>query len=192
MMRVFIGLLVTCTLLVACKSSPGTTYHLLNATERNVTQANVAVDEVIGLGPIEIAEYLQRLPLVYLNAAGQPVVSTTHYWAEPLDKGIARVLSLNLTAAHPGRSVAYFPWRADSKPHYSVRINIQSLDHDGSKAHINATWELVNNDEKQVVARHRYQQAVNTTPGAASMADAYSQLLASLASEIDRVLIAQP
>jgi uncharacterized lipoprotein YmbA len=187
-MRSIILLVCVCSLISACQNSPRKNYYLLSAEMPEQHHVSGNITTLIGIGPIEVAEYLNRSHLVYQDEGGRLIMADNDYWAEPLRKGIPRVLALNLTHNNPERSVVNFPWRRDSAPRYSVRLTIQSLDRMNNHAHINATWELVDNTEKAHLLRRHFIRTTPVDAGAASLTKAYSQLLKELAVEINEAL----
>ena len=173
----------------------------MGAEQKNITPSTENITTLIGIGPIEVADYLNRSQIIYnqtsvTNINGQSdnslTISDNDYWAEPLDKGIARVIALNLTQRDSNRSFTYFPWRADSKPRYSLRIQLNSLTRINQQATIIATWELMDNDIKKNLQRRNFIRSIPVEPGAKNLAQAYSKLLAELGSEMDEALSKTP
>lgn len=191
-MRYIFFPVIFCFLLSACQTSPRKNYYLLTAPAVEQHQSTKAITQVIGIGPIEVADYLQRLHIVYQSDDGSLVMAENDYWAEPLDKGIARVLALNLTGRDTSRSFVNFPWRRDSKPHYSLRLQIHSLNRTDNQAHINATWELVDNRTGTKLQRRHFIRTTAVNTGAKALAHAYSKLFADLAIEMDEALTQLP
>lgn len=191
-MRCPMIMIAVCCLLCACQQSPRKNYYILTAPEPDTTtiendrERNIAT--VIGIGPVEVADYLQRLRMVYQTSGQSLIMSANDYWAEPLEKGIARVIAMNLTQRNATRSFVDFPWRSDSKPQYSLRLKIYSLDCSSSEARINAIWALVDNKKKNILQRHHFSLSASAHCGAKGVAEAYSGLLESLTSEMDKVL----
>lgn len=149
------------------------------------------INETIGIGPIEVAEYLNRLHIVYQAEDGSLMMAANDYWAEPLDKGIARTLALNLTQHDTSRSFVIFPWRSDSKPENSLRLQIHSLNRSGNEATINATWELIDNEKKISLLRRHFIRTTEASSGSRGLAQAYSKLFSELADEMDKVIRAR-
>ena len=174
-----------CCLIVSCQHSPRKNYFYLTPQSASASGNKIDTTELYGIGPVEIAEYLARSQIIDSQTDNTLNMSENAYWAEPLDKSITRVMSLNLTQLNSSRSFVNFPWRSDSKPHYSIRIRVDNLSRTDSKAIINATWELVDNETKANVLRRNFIKTISASSGAKGLAQAYSQLLAELANEID-------
>lgn len=187
-MRYSFILLLICSLLGACQSSPRKNFYLLNATPVEQTEQATEITTLIGIGPVEVAEYLNRLHMVYEANDGSLVLADNDYWAEPLREGIPRIIGLNLTARDPHRGMVKFPWRRDSEPDYSLRLALHSLHRIGSEAYINATWELVDVNERNSLLRRHFIRRIPVASGARALAQAYSQLLAELSADMDQAL----
>jgi uncharacterized lipoprotein YmbA len=184
MMRNVLGILLAVSLLAAC-SSPQKNYYVLSSASAPQTTGSQEITTLIGIGPVEVAEYLNRLQIVWQSGQGELLMSGNHYWAEPLDKGVTRALALNLTAVNSSRTTVVFPWRTDNKPRYSVRVQVQAFDRIDSNARIDAVWQLVDNDAGQVIHRKRLVQTTPAGSGIASLTRAYSVLLEILAKDIE-------
>lgn len=178
-------------LLCACQSSPRKNYYVLS-TESPVQSGESSeiknITHIIGIGPIELADYLHRSQIVYVAEGSQLVLEENDYWAEPLDKGIARVLMLNLMQDDSSRSFVTFPWRSDSKPRYSLRLQIHSLNRNDNQATINSTWTLVDNIERTELLRRHFIQSIPASLGVKGLTEAYSHLFAQLAEKMDEEL----
>jgi uncharacterized lipoprotein YmbA len=184
----FIGM---CSLIVACQHSPKKNYYYLSAqaAEKSGEQRNNDLAlQLIGIGPVEVADYLNRSQIIDNQTDNTLNMSENAYWAEPLDKSISRVISLNLTQLNNSRSFVNFPWRNDSKPKYSLRVRVDNLARSGSNATINATWELVNTETKSSLVRRIFVRSIPVAAGAKALAQSYSQLLGDLSKEMDEAL----
>lgn len=194
MMRIFMTLtligwaLIGCTLM-GCQQSPRKQYYLLSATPS--TNQSADVTHTLGLGPIEVAEYLQRSQLIVNRDANSLQMPDNAYWGEPLQKGIARVLSINLMNHQPTRLIETFPWRSDSTPPLSIRLQIHELQIIDGNAVINASWKLIDTINNKTLSQHHFLRKQPCTENARDIAAAYSALLAELATEMDKGLSAQ-
>ncbi len=200
MMRLILLITFGCSLLMSCQHSPQKNFYYLTAqltseqSSLNVSaKPATPIDSnqnirLIGIGPIEIADYLNRSQIIDNQANNSLNMADNAFWAEPLDKSIARVTALNLTQANSSRSFVYFPWRNDSKPRYSLRVRVDDLSRTGNQAKLNATWELMDNDTKSNLLRKNFTRSLSVDSGAKALALAYSQLLSNLAEEMNTEL----
>ena len=184
-MKKIILIVSLCGLIFSCQHSPKKNYFYLTPQANAVSDKKTEITQLIGIGPVEIAEYLSRSQIIDNQTDNTLNMSENAYWAEPLDKNIMRVIALNLTHLNGSRSFVNFPWRSDSKPHYSIRIRVDNLSRTDSKALINATWELADNETKTNVLRRNFTKTTSANSGAKGLAQAYSELLAEFANEVD-------
>jgi uncharacterized lipoprotein YmbA len=200
MMRQILLLAFSCSLFLSCQHSPQKNFYYLTAQlnqaqssptmpEKSTTQTeNSKINQLIGIGPIEVADYLNRSQIIDNQSNNSLNMADNAFWAEPLDKSIVRVTALNLTQANSARNFVYFPWRSDSKPRFSIRIRVDELSRTANQAKLNATWELMDNDNKSNLLRKNFTRSTPADSGAKALAQAYSKLLADLAGQIDAEL----
>lgn len=186
-----IMIFLLCALATGCQQSPRKHYYLLSATptanQSDSNQSNT-ITHTIGLGPIELADYLERSHIVRNRDANRLQLADVDHWGEPLGKGIARVLAINLMNRDSTRLVEHFPWRSDATPTFSVRLSIYDLQLINGAAAINASWKLIDNDTKAVLSQQHFVRTKPSGESAAQIAKSYSELLADLASEMDKAL----
>ncbi|HBF46340.1 PqiC family protein [Shewanella frigidimarina] len=182
-----IGLLLL-SLVSGCQSSPEKQYFVLTAMPSQMVSGSTALEHDIGIGPIDVAEYLHFTQLMYQLDDGSLQRFANSYWAEPLEQGISRVMSINLSQGDRRRNLVLFPWRANNTPQYSIKIKVTSLNRDGNNARLNANWELTNNSLHQTLAKQNFIAVTNAGSTAAELVSAYSNLLAQLAKEIEKSL----
>ncbi|MGP1721347.1 PqiC family protein [Shewanella frigidimarina] len=182
-----IGLLLL-SLVSGCQSSPEKQYFVLTAMPSQMVSGSTALEHNIGIGPIDVAEYLHFTQLMYQLDDGSLQRFANSYWAEPLEQGISRVMSINLSQGDRRRNLVLFPWRANNTPQYSIKIKVTSLNRDGNNARLNANWELTNNSLHQTLAKQNFIEVTNAGSTAAELVSAYSNLLAQLAKEIEKSL----
>ena len=152
----------------------------------SLVSGSTALEHDIGIGPIDVAEYLHFTQLMYQLDDGSLQRFANSYWAEPLEQGISRVMSINLSQGDRRRNLVLFPWRANNTPQYSIKIKVTSLNRDGNNARLNANWELTNNSLHQTLAKQNFIAVTNAGSTAAELVSAYSNLLAQLAKEIEK------
>ncbi|MGF1528818.1 MAG: membrane integrity-associated transporter subunit PqiC [Candidatus Competibacterales bacterium] len=102
------------------------------------------LDRVVGVGPVDLPQYLNRPQIVTRAGENQLTLAEFHRWAEPLEVNVAAVLAQNLTALLDGTTVAAFPWPAETTPDYRIRVTISRFegDSDGNVSLV-ARWQLV-------------------------------------------------
>lgn len=146
--------------------------------------------KTIGIGPLNIPEYLQHTRISYWKTANQLMLQENHYWAEPLEQGISRVLSLNLQTTSPQWRVVQFPWRNSQRPAYAIRVDIQRLDALSDHAIIVASMDLIDIKTNNIIRSKQFSSRVASAPHSAAIAQAFSELLQQTATSMNELLLA--
>lgn len=156
-------------------------YHLLTA--RADASAAAPLNASIGVGPVRIAQFLDRTQIVTHAGGSALQFRDGERWGEPLEQGVQRVLAQNL-AALTGAETRNFPWRQNVTPDYAVRVEIVDLDKlaDGSYL-LEAGWVVEDLKNSAVVKTQQEKFTLRAAPSA-TLAQAYSELLAQLAQRI--------
>lgn len=101
-------------------------YQLLTARAEKNSAAPLA-GKSIGIGPVQIAKFLQH-PLIVTHGGGPQLQAQPNArWGEPLEQGIQRILLQNI-AALTGAETRNFPWRQNATPDYALRVDVIDLD----------------------------------------------------------------
>lgn len=176
-----LGLLL---LLGACGSSPRTNHYLLTAGEMPVPTGHTPS---LGIGPIEIPQYLNRNALVYRRDGNQLQVSGQDRWAEPLTDGMQRILAINLAGLLDTVDVSYFPWHPRRTPDFGIKVTVLNLDANDRRARLVAEWLVYAGTTDAPVARRISDLRQDLPAGELSpgqVAPAYSELLYQLSAII--------
>lgn len=187
MIRTLIVILVL-GLTSGCQQSPRKHFYLLSAPDAPMAQQDSTINQVVGLGPIELADYLERSHIVRNREANRLQLAELDHWGEPLDKGIARVLAINLMHKNPQRLVEHFPWRSDAQPRYRLRLTIYDLQAKAGEASMTASWKLMDGTNKTLISQQRFVRSKTCGDSASDIAQTYSDLLVELAGEMDKAI----
>ena len=112
-------LLLTLALLAGCAASRS--FYVLTADG----PAPAGGGPGIGVGPVAIAEYIDRPNLVVARSANQLAVAEDHRWAGDLSASIARVTAANLGRRLHTGDVRVYPWSNDGQIRYQVSLDIR-------------------------------------------------------------------
>jgi uncharacterized lipoprotein YmbA len=141
----------------------------------------------IGLGPIQMPEYLDRPELLIRTSATGFELSDTDRWGEPLADNFRHVLTDDLTALLPDSSIVQFPWYPGTRLDYIVRIQVQRFEADAAsrRAVLAARWELMDARSKQpFLARDTQLSEPITSLAGEAVAAALSQDVVAFAQQI--------
>ncbi|MEE4146952.1 MAG: PqiC family protein [Halieaceae bacterium] len=126
-------------LLGACGSSPPSNFYRLTSPVAPVPGGQAPS---LGVGPVDVAEFLNHNALVYAHGGNQLQITGTERWAEPLEYGIGRVIGLNLSALMRSENLRFFPWDVRQAPDYGVRISVLDLDAREGQATLIVDWVI--------------------------------------------------
>jgi len=169
--------------LAGCGTTPASTYYLLSA---EATELPSGATPSLGIGPVEIPEYLNRNAFIYNRDGNKLHIASFERWAEPMDSGVSRVVSLNLASLLKTQNVQAYPWPNSERPEYAVAITLLSLDANDNHASLVAEWRLHRPQSGETIMRRISKIDYDMPAGpvtAAEVAPAYSELLHQL-SEI--------
>lgn len=140
----------------------------------------------IGVGPIVLAEYIDRPNLVLQDAPNRLAVAEDHRWAGDLAASIGRVTATNLARRLQTGNVRTYPWPRDEEITLQVTLDIRQLHgcEDGY-AVIEAGWRVYSLPERRLKASRTFVSREQlASDGYQALVAAQSILLARLADDV--------
>lgn len=181
-------LLIAIVLWAGCARTPPISYYQLSirpdAAALPAPSAN-GQSLVVGLGPVQLPEYLERLQIVRRSSANHLQVTAAQRWAEPLSAGLPRVLGEDLALLLGDGRVLHHPWGRSRLIDRQVCLEILQFEggQDGA-AVLSARWSVLDANGKMLLAERRSDFKVEAAPGTEAMVAALSDALWRLAGEI--------
>ena len=191
-----IGIIALCltALLAGCASTPPPTYYTLTALSEPAT-ANTATDAIIGVGPLALPGYLDRLQIVTRPAPNRLRISDFERWAGPLGDDMLRVLADNLKTLTGARGVSVFPWPVGQRPDLAVSIVVHAFEGVyGDRVALRATATLRDLRTRSAAVIWDIHDEQTTVPGdCEALVAAHSRALAVLSRSIaEKILSFKP
>ncbi len=175
------------TLAAGCASSPPTGLYLL-AAQPQPAPAQPFPDS-LGIGPVDLPDYLDRLQIMTRGASGEIAVSDTERWAEPLHEGLARILGENLAALLGTQRIVRFPWPASLAPDVQVAVEVLRFETGpGARLSLEARWSVRARYGEIAVEPRLARIEVAAGGGAGAHVRAHSEAASRLAREIASAL----
>lgn len=169
-------------LLGGCASSPPVHFYQLQAGSPRLPEGNRGI--AVLLGPLRVADYLQRESVVQRLPDGSLQLGGTARWAGSLDDDIARLLLAQLASRLDSSRLALYPDRVGFKPEVQVLLNISRLDSGpGQPAVLEANWRLLDGRGQMQASRVVRLEGIHDGTLAAQV-QAQSGLLQELAGQI--------
>jgi hypothetical protein len=141
----------------------------------------------LGVGPVDLPEYLDRPQIVTRTANSELRLADDRRWAEPLRDNFTRVLSDNLSTALGTTEVHTFPWWPSQPIDYQIIVKVLRFEGDTSgNVTLVARWTIRGGPERKILF---WQQSVVSVPISSpnnydSLVAASSAALAQLSGEI--------
>ena len=175
-------LVLTTILFVAGCATASKSYYVLTADGPAPSGGGAG----IGVGPVSLAEYIDRPNLVIAEDANQLGIAEDHRWAGDLSASVTRVTAANLGRRLNSGNVRTYPWRNDSEIRWQVTLDIRQF-HGAADgfAVIEAGWRAYSLPDRRLVASRTF---VDREPlqadGYQPLVAAQSKLLSRLAGDI--------
>ena len=191
-------IIIMISLLLGCSSTslPPKYYTLSSLVSPKPAESSPSRNEtiIIGIGPVEIPDYLDRPEIVTRTATNELLLSEFNLWGGSLKTDITRVLTENISSLLVSEPVTIVTWRAHAHGSYRIPIYLFRFDAipDGTVS-LKAKLGIVAKDGKTVesiressiakpVKGKEYSDAVN------AMSDVLTDLSKEIASAIKAVV----
>jgi uncharacterized lipoprotein YmbA len=142
--------------------------------------------KIIGIGPVDIPRYVDRLQIVTRSAPNVVELAEFDRWAEPVETDVKRVLVENISQLLAGEEAAVIFWDEGLPMDYQVRIEVTRFDFERSgEAILSARWNIIGKNEREtlVLKTSRFTQPA-PPDDFALLVGAMSRNLESLSQEI--------
>jgi uncharacterized lipoprotein YmbA len=183
------ALLLVAFLLTGCSSTPPTRFYKLNSLpggQQENPAALLGMDIAIGVGPVELPEFLDRPQIVTRKSQNQLEIAEFHRWAASFPRDFSRVLAKNISTLLPTDRVAVYPWEDSFSPTYQVKLDVEQFDGQlGERVLLRVIWSLVGQEgKKELVVRKTLIEEPVLTNDYEGLVAAQSNSLATLSREI--------
>ena len=146
------------------------------------------------VGTVTIPDYLDHSEIVTVNAEGDLDLAEFHVWAEPLDKGIGRVVASNVSKLLDSPNVGPFPQIDPIDFNYRVPIIVRRFEmREDGKIHLELGYAITT---PGLGAKSSGSKSVSITKDVSdptshgSIAEAMSECLADLSRQISSQVLA--
>jgi uncharacterized lipoprotein YmbA len=148
---------------------------------------------VVGVERVSIPGWLDRPQVTGRAASGAVVTDEYSRWAEPLPRGIQRVVAENLVLLLPDRRVLTAPFPPHDTVAHRVELTLveAARQADGAVL-VEARWDVVGRTGEALARRRSRHRSNPTALGAAGAVEGLNEALAALSREIADVLRSLP
>jgi uncharacterized lipoprotein YmbA len=175
--------------LTACGSSPAVRFYTLTSLQEGKNSPAIEMAErrgIVAVGPIEIADYLDRPQIVRREGATSVTLLEFDRWAGSLQSDLARALVDNLAVLLGPGGYVVLPWEVTAHADGRVQVSVTRFEGTGQDTVVlDALWTLHGKEKGEILAAGN---AVIVEPvgggGAGEMVEAMSRALAELSRRI--------
>jgi len=189
---VIIALCISSLVLCGCTRSRPAKFYLLHPEQKAAAENLSARSLSIGVGPVDMPEYLDRPQIVTRISAGEVRLAEFERWAEPLEDNFSRVLGENLSQLLATDRIAIFPWTGT--PHIDYRVTAEVIRFDGAPGTavlLDARWSIIAEEAGKTLIQKK---SVITIPAEGQdfvgLVSAQSKAVAALSREIAAAITA--
>ena len=172
---------------VACGTTAPTKFYLLSTLPGSGSgPSHPAHPTAIGVGPVEVASYLDRQEIVTRHGPNELGISEFHLWAEPLESNLSQVLVENLSVLLSADPVSLSPFPGPTPVDYRVEVKVLRLEGKlGENASLVARWTLFHAEGQEALPTRESSFSEPTqVPDYEALVSAQSRAVAALSREI--------
>ncbi len=139
--------------LTGCAGSETVRYYVLSATLAGPSGAAVR-DIPVGVGPVELPEYLDRPQIVTRTSQNELNVADFDRWAESLKDNTIRVLAENLAMLLPSQRVSVYPWKRATPVDYQITVQVSRFDRmENGESVFAMRWRVLDGGGRELLSR---------------------------------------
>ena len=153
---------------------------------------SAAITQQVELGPIHLAQYLDRPQIVTGTGDNRIALAEFDRWAGRLSDEISRLLVQQLSRHQPGLLVRPAPWRLAAAPDVQLELWINQFEGvPGGAARLQARY-LLRRPRRTAQQGQLHYQRQTTGPDYPQLVAAQAELIADLAADLARLLGKEP
>jgi len=177
-------------ILTGCVGSHIQQTHFYSLNEKANFKSSFGEGMTIGIGPIYLADHLDRPNLVRQTSTGKYLVYNTYRWKAPLDEAILLGLAHELKARSPDRGVVMHPWYRGSSIDYQVVLRIQKFEPDSEgQLTLTGSFEVIDKKKNSRIKENDFEFELKMSDhDFSNQVKLMREAIRILASEINRSL----
>lgn len=164
-------------------TTPPSTFYMLRTTSTEKSTSGLEA-LAIGIGPVSVAEYLDRPQIVTRTGGVEVIVDQYHRWAGPVREAIVQIVVGEIAIQTGSQKVFSFPWPPATRLDYQLKANVGRFDAtETGLARMEVHWGLYVENQDMFARRSVYEaQAVGE--GYAARVTALNDVLRQFARDV--------
>ncbi|MBD1390153.1 membrane integrity-associated transporter subunit PqiC [Neiella sp. HB171785] len=191
-MRVIICLIALMQLVACTSSSAPTRYYLLNPTDSS--QIDHSVDIELMVGPVQVADHLQRRGIIDRRSDYELNYSGAQLWASALPQQLPVIIRQSIQQQLPNAQLSDFTQALPMLNTSSHQLMLEILHFDGQlggQVHLTASWQLYHRQQQKVISHGLFDQQLSTSGnGYSELVAGHNELLSALTQQLVAAVIA--
>jgi len=154
--------LLLISLITGCSTQPSqkTLFYRLDIPVETAASQTAAAELPVpqprlGVGPVSLADYLDRPQLISRVSPYHLELHEFHYWAGKLQDNLTLVLTRALQRRLGQDRVVAYPWHRSVRPAYELSLNLDRLDTEQGQVQLQVRWTLIDGQDGRLVDLHQ-------------------------------------
>jgi uncharacterized lipoprotein YmbA len=181
----FVAMLFALLAVAGCTTTQPRYYLMSPVTPAETAPATQRL--TLGVGPVQLADYLQRANLVTRTSSSRIHVATHDKWGATLDTHVSEILAEDLRLRLGLSGVQVYPWQPGVRIDIQVTAEITRFILDGDTVYLDARW-LARGPGLDGVMEGSSRIAETSGPDYDEIVDAMSRATGRLADDIATAL----
>jgi len=176
-----------------CAHTESAKFYVLNsltAADSEIRKEENHAKVVLGIGPINLPEYLDRPQIMSRTGGNELEYTEFHRWAEPLKDNFARVLGENLSVLIDTNRIYQFPWRRSVGIDYQLEVDVINFEGSlGGDSFLTVRWTLYGKDRgKALILKKSTFKQTATGKDYEAMVSALNQSLDQFSRVVEKAI----
>jgi uncharacterized protein len=147
-------LILAAIFLGGCVRSPEPKFYALTPAQDQyrARRSNPAPNAVIGIGPVKVADYLDRSQIVTRTSDNQLAKNEFNRWVGPFKDNFINVLTDDLGFLLSDQQIYLYPWRNSVPIDYQITVDVVRCDGRlGDAAWLETRWSIFKGPGKKLL-----------------------------------------
>ena len=180
----YITILLILLVFTGC-SSKSNFYQLHPKVQQSQNIKSGMKQTVVGIGEVEVPEYLKKSEVVTRLSAGRVEVHEVDRWAGSFSKNIQSVINDNISRLLPKYIFISHPWEEPISDDYRIYITVNKFDGNNlGKVILEGRWSLVDKESDRVLLSESFTYSETGGITLDEIVDTQSHLLEKLSRRI--------
>ena len=137
----WLALIAAAAIAGGCTTTREPRYYLMSPIAP-AQSGGKALDLALGVGPLQLADYLERANIVTRESASRVRVAPDHKWGATLDSHLAELLAEDLRTRLGLSGVHVYPWQPGTRLDYQLTVDVSRFIHEDDVVYLDARWQL--------------------------------------------------